>query len=792
MLGLGLTEREDHGCQLDCDGRTEEWRKWLRNGTAKRGGILRGFLQRWARWSRFSSEGTPLERYMKTTDPLTPDALVAHGAFVLSLARGLTRDESSALDLRQDAMVTALQSPPRDRSVRGWFSAVLRSRKVEKERSDAARRRREDAVAMPEASAHDSAAPLEELELNHSVVRAVLDLQEPYRSVVVDVYFEGLTPEQVARRRGAKASTVRSQLSRAHDQLRGKLDRKYRERNLWAVPLVRLLEVESAAGVAGGGALFTFGAWSTLALAAAVAIVGGVLFVFLGPEARVPQSDLDGYTAQNEAPDRFVEQPVESLITAPPARADSRQPIAVSPSGKVSAKSLTPELEELPALLTRVRALRTLILQRAMTVDPETLERFAWIGDEGGVVRLLNRERYGTNWSTPWMRGGGGFYSFLQRSRNSRDRMQVSLIGDRLYLEAFESLALALGKTDLASVPTVPVWSGDALGQDDAIKFDVAWSDRRKDLPGLGRGQRFVELEVGSTYLLRSAEEDRMDLLVAFEVLTLDEEGCTLAWRLLKQWPTEVTMTLDGDRPESKITASVSQDLIALAERSDEQLRAELDVAIETAQRALFDFHGAEIEETYGSLRDEEGCGLARLVMLEGAFSEFKDGEGHGAEISPLTGSHGARHAYLGYRGDDAESGELTPSLSGTVGMVCDLGAVPLDEVTLANLPTRVAAPGREKASIAFDRWFGFPPPRPGSRELQSYWAGVRVELSSRLGKSRLRPHAAAKEGHTYLVRSVETLESNLLFTVHMVAIDPYGVIVTWRILDDVDARSNR
>ena len=48
-----------------------------------------------------------------------------------------------------------------------------------------------------------------------------------------------------------------------------------------------------------------------------------------------------------------------------------------------------------------------------------------------------------------------------------------------------------------------------------------------------------VPLEVGSSYALRSIDNDRSDLLVAFQVVRKDDDGSAItAWRLLKKYAT--------------------------------------------------------------------------------------------------------------------------------------------------------------------------------------------------------------------------------------------------------------
>ena len=84
------------------------------------------------------------------SDPTTPSvsALFAHTDWVRALARSLARDVDSAEDLAQDALVVALERPPRDASnLRGWFARVLHN--LQRERGRRERRTELAATAEP-------------------------------------------------------------------------------------------------------------------------------------------------------------------------------------------------------------------------------------------------------------------------------------------------------------------------------------------------------------------------------------------------------------------------------------------------------------------------------------------------------------------------------------------------------------------------------------------------------------------------------------------------------------------
>jgi hypothetical protein len=82
-------------------------------------------------------------------------------------------------------------------------------------------------------------------------VAAILALDEPYRGVVLLRYEQGLDIRAIAERFGRSAATVRSQVSRAHDQLRARLDREFGGRQQWAVLAATLVGEKAVAPAVG-------------------------------------------------------------------------------------------------------------------------------------------------------------------------------------------------------------------------------------------------------------------------------------------------------------------------------------------------------------------------------------------------------------------------------------------------------------------------------------------------------------------------------------------------------------
>ena len=165
-----------------------------------------------------------------------PAALLDESEWMRALALRLVQDVARADDLVQETLVAALRRrPAADRPLRPWLARVLRNRLASERRNEARVREREEACARPE-GLPSSAELLERASVQRELAEALTRLREPYRSVLLLRYHEGLEPAEIARRRGVPAATVRSQLSRALAELRAGMDRS--GNRSWCVALV--------------------------------------------------------------------------------------------------------------------------------------------------------------------------------------------------------------------------------------------------------------------------------------------------------------------------------------------------------------------------------------------------------------------------------------------------------------------------------------------------------------------------------------------------------------------------
>lgn len=169
-----------------------------------------------------------------------PERLLAESDWVRRLARRLV-DPDRADDLAQEALLRGLEEPPKAGwPLRSWLGGVVRNLARQERRAGSRRRTREAAAARPEPlpSTHDALVRLQEHE---TVVRAVLALDEPYRTTVVLRFYDQLAPRTIARRMEVPVSTVKTRLARALTQLRGRLDRTHgADGRSWALALLPL------------------------------------------------------------------------------------------------------------------------------------------------------------------------------------------------------------------------------------------------------------------------------------------------------------------------------------------------------------------------------------------------------------------------------------------------------------------------------------------------------------------------------------------------------------------------
>ncbi len=208
-------------------------------------------------------------------DPLE-ESIARHARFVRAVAARIVGPDD-ADDVAQETALAALRArPDAGRGLHGWLAAVARNFAYRFRRDSARRRRREEAAARPEPapSAHDGT---ERARLLRSLMDAVLSLDEPYRSAVIQRWYEGLAPAEIARRSGVSPGAIRTRLHRAIAELRRTLDRVHGSDRQWMSILAPIAggAVVAAAALAAGATAVLAGA--APAAAGATSLLGGII-----------------------------------------------------------------------------------------------------------------------------------------------------------------------------------------------------------------------------------------------------------------------------------------------------------------------------------------------------------------------------------------------------------------------------------------------------------------------------------------------------------------------------------
>ena len=139
-------------------------------------------------------------------------------------ARGLVRDADAADDLVQDTLERAISRWGQRRGqARPWVYAILHNLAVSRGRRLARRGPHLELGDAPEAALAEAATQEGALR-QADLLRAVADLPEEQRAVLLLVSVEGLGYAEASEVLGAPLGTVMSRLSRARDRLRRAMD----------------------------------------------------------------------------------------------------------------------------------------------------------------------------------------------------------------------------------------------------------------------------------------------------------------------------------------------------------------------------------------------------------------------------------------------------------------------------------------------------------------------------------------------------------------------------------------
>jgi RNA polymerase sigma-70 factor (ECF subfamily) len=270
--------------------------------------------------------------------PLLPRSLEEHASFVRALAQSLVRDPHGADDIVQDTWVAALRAEGSVGEPRAWLARVVSRLAMRSRRSAARRSSREAAVARPETDACSPDTVAAQRELLHRLTNAVLALDEPYQTTVLQRFYEGRSAREIATRTGEPLTTVRRRIQVALERLRARLDREWEgDRDAWCRGLApflgvgKLASIELGKGVGVGWRGWIMGTTAKMTIGLAAAGLAALLLWWGG--GALESHDL----ASSERTAPLVEEPAVRATSAP-SREENRSPLVVD----AAAPSLLP------------------------------------------------------------------------------------------------------------------------------------------------------------------------------------------------------------------------------------------------------------------------------------------------------------------------------------------------------------------------------------------------------------------------------------------------------------------
>ncbi|HTF91154.1 MAG TPA: RNA polymerase sigma factor [Planctomycetota bacterium] len=683
---------------------------------------------------------------------LSPEFLAEHQHFVQRLARGLARDEAAALDLAQETWLATLASGSQAIvRPRAWLATAMRRRALNLARSESVRREHETRSARDEAS--EDASLHDRVSCQHSIVAEVLQLDEPYRSVVLLRYFQDLSPAAIARRRKVPAATVRSQLARAHAQLRERLERREGGREAWCLALAGFLEHSKPALVSA----------KVLAIAAGVCVSLGAgataWMVMRATTTRASEGIVIAETPPSSAGELQPEfassrHAILGIPEAPP-------PVALvleDPSSEVlEGKSV----DELRDMLIRVE---DELRPRLMNPSPEVIAawRSAHPDDEMEFARVLDRPTSAVRSASGvvGLRGEGAFFSFATRSNSYDD-------GPTIYWEqgALKSLGNSVlvdfGGVDPAGVPAglSPDDAGlfTTLSAGPALPANSAQPALRELLADRSRTRCPMILQ--HTYLIRHALANEHDVLAVFVPIQQDAFGITFAWRLLKSWPVPDLRTVPLNiKPRANLspepwTAPMSiEGLLSLVDR----IRA-------ITTRRLITIPDA--------LRQEWPNRPLGRVLRDYWATRYVDIDGGGRFFNFATESN----SYQGEPEIDLYDENFGVQFHPDgAAWIFDVG-----ETSVLAVGPSFALPEDEHVRVGWELAWTFERRTPAA----SGSGALIVTPAERQQFLDYRQPVRAVLHHSYVVRSIIPGSHDYLVAFEILAEDEHGIFITWRVL---------
>ncbi len=203
-------------------------------------------------------------------DPTRPraDQLLAHGQSLRAIVRSLIGNDSQVEDIVQESYLATLRGLPPGANLGAWMRGVARKLSFKWVRGETRLRQRQAAAASRAVITGEQSHLLKE------IADEVDRLREPFRTVIVMRFWQGLPPRAISKQLGIPVNTVRSRLQTGLGDLRRVLDRSHGSRGAWAAPLLAVGgQASASAGISGTG----------LAVMGSL-VVGGVVAAILGSD----------------------------------------------------------------------------------------------------------------------------------------------------------------------------------------------------------------------------------------------------------------------------------------------------------------------------------------------------------------------------------------------------------------------------------------------------------------------------------------------------------------------------
>jgi hypothetical protein len=211
--------------------------------------------------------------------------------------------------------------------------------------------------------------------------------------------------------------------------------------------------------------------------------------------------------------------------------------------GSINAQS--PDRAQMLQEMTSLRERLKEIEKQYIPPAPEDRAAFAsFLQQPGtGIMRLLPREKFDGFLA---MRGGGAYYSFTRLTNEYGYGSDVGLEQGQLsvgFAGADFGIFTVLGDVALDEVkpelPTVePLFTFITPTKErDARRIQQQHANRQFTINEVAYKDR-VPARVDTTYIVRSINYDRSDVLVAFRVVRRDTDGSLIIiWKMLKKYP---------------------------------------------------------------------------------------------------------------------------------------------------------------------------------------------------------------------------------------------------------------